>query len=824
MDQWNLRNFLDKYKKITWQRITLGAVVVLILSLAVQASLPELKSGYWPSYTLDLADDNQAPPRALKLRVLAPVVAGPWNAEAPGYPVSVWLWNSEPLVPPLPTTYTVAFSAASPLLFLTDQAGTPVSEVELVPGNQRGRPATVYLRQRSSSWWPFQALRLNVTVLDPVRPDRLLSGGIDLSLAAWSSLSLFVLRFLDALFGPTLTLASTAVVVVGFGMQQILQRQDKEEEEGINQKLQEIGRLGELVKTDPGKAVRLWWEYSRWASPVEGKPAWQKPPLQEKLSAVWDRDIAEQPWREAVLTEAVGLFNNGDNEKAVIRARLIYNLDPQDKSVEAIAAGCLIACAEQKKHQVVNIAGQVGSSQVVAAIWQFYNRYADGELAAPVKSIIAQALAEMAGQAATVVEVEQFLFNEEKGLRLLREPEFGDVVQRLIAESSEPQQRQLAAKIQAKRGESYRWPELWPEWLQSLQAGETDELKWLREVISSSFEYNPFVPGKAELDPNFQGHFDYPPLLASKTGPQRAARPSILFGGPGSGKTGTALIVAYDCHHSREGPPGKGVFPLYLPLGLAGDQERDELFYLDLMARAAAENLVEFLALNPYTYLEHQENQSFALAHMLTYSTGSAQTVEIHLRQTELANSSAGRRLVKRMIEHSRVFPRRMRTNREDLLEMLRHARPAGFDRTYVLLDLSLVSETKTREAAQLQPLLDLMLPLARRKVYLKLFLPLSLKEGLMMPAGVIAEIQRWTPEALDHLLKKRLEAAQSRIESLDTFFDRDARDLNPTAMLIEAAGGSPSQLIKLIRQLIQYQLERNNFVKIDYNTLEKVL
>lgn len=731
------------------------------------------------------------------------------------------------MAPATRITYTVAFSSASPLLFLTDQNGSPVSEVELTPGSGRGQPATVFIRQRSSYWLPFQRLRLNITVLDPTQTDRKLSEGIDFPLAAWSRLPLFWLRFLDTLFGPALTLASTAVIVVGFGMQQILQRQDREEEEGIKQKRMEIERLGELVKTDPGKAVRLWSDYSQWVSPVEGKSEWQKPELQEKLTGLWDKEIADQPWRKALLTEAVGLFNSGDQEKAVVRAKLIHSLDPKGKSVETIAAGCLVACAEDKRQQITNIASQVGPKQVMEAIWKFYTSHAGGELADPAKLIAVQTLAELAGQPTAIAEVHQVLIKDEVGLRLLREPEFGDVLQRLSTEASDSQHRQLAADLKAKRVEAYRWPPLWPNWLQNSPGDQTGTLKWLKEVISDDFKYDPFIPLKAEFDPHFERHFVYPLVLEAKTGPQRSPLPTILFGGPGSGKTAAALIIAGDCRNAREGPQGNSVFPLYLPLPLARGQKADTMFYLDFIVRATARSLVDFLALNPYTFLEHKENQKFALAHLLTYNAESVQNLGILLKQTELSNNSAGRHFLKRLIDHSQVIPETPTYNQESLLEMLRYARPYGFSSTYVLIDVAPVSESLlgARGAAKLQPLLDLMLSLAGRDVYLKLFVPLALKKELEVPHGVVTEILHWTDEALDQMLKKRLEGAESRIDSFDAFFDRNTRlDLNPTPTLIRKAGGSPGQLIHLVHQLIRHQLDKEIFARIDHDSLEKVL
>lgn len=820
------QQFWGELLKFTWSRIIGWALILLVISISFQACSFLLKSSYQTSPIIRVSDYSQNPPKTLQYQFKYPTSVYIEDEETPRQFISTWLWTTEPISSVSPTTYTLSFLYQDDDLLFINEEGLPASaEVNLMLDNQRGEPQVIYLHQAPSVPWWFKSVGLTTRVIHPQRPDIFLPGAHTVHIRLWPWWAIGFMEFLEVLFGPTLTLASTALVVIGIAVQQEIQRREKQDEKELDQKLKEIDSIKELLETDIGKATRRWWQYTKWTRGLENsKPDWQKLELQNKLNDLWNNEIKEREWRKALLIEAVGFFNNRELQKTVERASLIHEIDSSDDSSETVASQFLIAYVEKKQHQIINVKQQFGVKKAVEAIKWLYS-YKE-ELKLVVKPVVVQTLAELVGQADTIAEVHKILLHDKEYQHLLKEPEFGEILHQFISEKPEPEKEQLAQELQAKRQENYHWPSLWPPWVNGvIIRDDPNVLKWLQEVISAEFTYNPFIPQKAELDSNFTTYFVDPAVLDHKNGVLRAVQPTILFGGPGSGKTATAFLLMQECQKTGEKESKGNVFPVYFPLHLSASSRLSSSFYLDTAIKAVGEALITFLVLNPYTFLDHNENQKFAIAYLLTYSVGSTQNLEVLLKQTTLSNDNIGKHLLKRLVEKSRDLPEGLIANKEIKLEMLRQARPAGFAHTYILIDLSLTPQiSKVRAAEQLQPLLELMFPLARGEVYLKLFMPLMLIDSLTIPSGIGSDVMTWSPQKLKELLDARLSMA--RVTSFSQFFDRDAneREPDPIQQLTVVANHTPGALLRLINQLLQYQAHENSSDKINNDTLETVL
>ncbi len=142
---------------------------------------------------------------------------------------------------------------------------------------------------------------------------------------------------------------------------------------------------------------------------------------------------------------------------------------------------------------------------------------------------------------------------------------------------------------------------------------------------------------------------------------------------------------------------------------------------------------------------------------------------------------------------------------------MIAGALPAGFESLYLILDLP-AAPIKLRDkvslAKHLQQLLDLTIPLAARGMYLKLFLPDTLRPHLDdLPACEVVTLT-WDTDGLTEMLDARIRAANG---------DRLAALCGPDALggpslddqLIRVANGSPRRLVHLGNKLLRTHVQR---------------
>ncbi|MCB0177777.1 MAG: hypothetical protein KDI62_06075 [Anaerolineae bacterium] len=596
----------------------------------------------------------------------------------------------------------------------------------------------------------------------------------------------------------------------------------------LQQVIEEIEEIKELIEEDLDKAIRRWWGFKQMTLNQDDEGGvWRNADLLKKLKDVWTYEIKDLDWQLELLKKAIDYYYKDNINGAVERATLIDKINPGDRSKAAISAKLLVAFMKNDNQQIVNLAQEVEPLPVVEAIWWLYT-FKDVEFSIIVKPIVAKTLSILAGQSEAVQYVHQMLHLSIDGQSLLGDQNFDPApLQELARESPEQYHRELAYDLLLWRQAGYGWPPLWSDGLSWPPKRNTPVTVWLKEVISHSLSYNPFEIRKAELEPNLFNLFVSESFWALNDDLWRIPQAAILFGEQGGGKTTIAFMLVREHRETRPDISKKRVFPVYFPLEINPSSEIAPSFFLDALANALARDLKDFLVLNPYTFLDHHENKKFAIAALLTYSAGSTKALETALKRTSLSNHTTGKWLIDQMIQNSYDLHPGPKLAKMDKIEILQQARPLGFDHTCILVDLKVNADTQkfnSTTANHLQPFLELMMPLARAKTYVNLFLPLDFKAYLSIPVGIMVDELTWTPADLEKLVGARLiEASKGQIVSFSQLFDRDVLEEDITR-LVRVAGNSPGTLLKLINQLIELQADKTPFSKIDLDTLETVL
>ncbi|MCB0192372.1 MAG: hypothetical protein KDJ65_10555 [Anaerolineae bacterium] len=596
----------------------------------------------------------------------------------------------------------------------------------------------------------------------------------------------------------------------------------------LQQGLNEIEEIKESIEEDLDKAIRRWWGIKQMTlSQGDEGGVWRNADLLKKLEDIWTYEIKDLEWQLELLRRAIANYHKGNINGATERATLIDQINPGDSSKAAVSAKLLVAFMKNDDQQIVNLAQEVDPLLVVEAVWWLYS-FNDVEFSVIVKPIVAKTLSTLAGQTNAIHYVHQILHLSIDGQNLLEDPNFNPIpLQELASESPEQYHRELAYDLLRWRQAGYGWPPLWSDGLIWPPKRNTYVTVWLKEVLSRSLSYNPFSIRKAELEPNLFNLFVSEPFWVLNGDSWRTPQAAILFGEQGGGKTTIAFMLIREHRETIPDISKKRIFPVYFSLEINPSSEIAPSFFLDVLANTVARALKDFLVLNPYSFLDHHENQKFAIAALLTYSAGSTKTLETALKRTSLSNHTTGKWLIDQIIQNSYDFHPGPKLTEMDKIEILQQARPLGFDNTCILVDLKVKANTQkfnSTRANHLQPFLEIMLPLARAKIYVNLFLPLDLKKYLSIPAGIMVDELTWTPAELEKLVGARLsEASKGLIVSLSQLFDRDVLEEDITR-LVKAAGNSPGTLFKLINQLIELQIEKTSFSKIDLDTLETVL
>jgi hypothetical protein len=309
-------------------------------------------------------------------------------------------------------------------------------------------------------------------------------------------------------------------------------------------------------------------------------------------------------------------------------------------------------------------------------------------------------------------------------------------------------------------------------------------------------DLNPFGPEKAEQDPALPDLFyRISPLWEELV----ALQPAAIVAPPGSGRSALIWMLRYEC--GLVGSAVEHVFPVYVPIYTFSSPEEAQA----TIRHAVATAVCQALAGNPYDLLGLGDAPRQGLAGLLLRDAGGVVPLlrDLHLRGLDEGDPDA-QLLAETLTLEARSLPPGVEGGDGYVPQF----HPYGRAYTFLLIDLFL------KEADQLQDLVDLFLTRwlvswTPRHLVPKVFLPSRPKSC----SPSLLELC-WDADALRRLLWHRLERAglvlpadgpalQGWIDGVD----------DPDGALVEAAGGSPAQLVRLgnrlIRRLAQPQLLR---------------
>lgn len=327
------------------------------------------------------------------------------------------------------------------------------------------------------------------------------------------------------------------------------------------------------------------------------------------------------------------------------------------------------------------------------------------------------------------------------------------------------------------------------------------------------------------------------PILSLLQKPQ----PAVVFGVPGQGKTTLRLALTA---LSRRTQRNRLVVTFTIPQNLEGKPSW-EMFAPQLSKQGAVDLFVQIVEhFNPILDKPTDE-QIKALADVLAFAGRPlARLIHRIVTRPELdgrlgladrwhavdrlpvrmvQRTPALLQLIENIAEQMKRVPTRASGDWQRLVEV---ANMWGFEEIFVLID-GVDTWHRSREEmwVLIEPFLHQLPTWENGRIYGKFFLPTSLKENVLSlwpkeDTNQLIELQ-WSKEQLSQLLHARLAAGGSRRVNLNGFVHPEWQ-VDLTEMLIEAAQGSPRQLLKMTSALIDAHLTRIRNLQLANNHFHK--
>jgi len=378
-----------------------------------------------------------------------------------------------------------------------------------------------------------------------------------------------------------------------------------------------------------------------------------------------------------------------------------------------------------------------------------------------------------------------------------------DGIQRL---DQHPEYRQHIPRKVLRDTEQSPWRAIlrpWPHvslWRGFPPAADAELAEGLRYL---GLESNPFGSGKAETDTLLLTCRVNPCWLEELHKPQ----PALLGGASGSGKTATALLLAYDSLR------GQDAFPVYYPA-------TPGTFKFDEIAQVMAKTLLHYLAVTPTGFLKRGVAGKAAIAHLLARYACPNLALRFHRAGLPLAGDGAKMlQEVETLIQGS-SFQEPL--SDDGLLALLSEAYPRGFRYTTILLDVQ--EQTDEGKAAPsdacLRSLFGLSDALARSGVFVKAFLPDTFWESGGQQSNQQPRALQWSDTDLRRLLGSRL--ARFGDDTLAAWCDPREGDLSPDSHLVSAAHGTPGGLSNKGNELLRRTGQRQR--RLTAQDLDEIL
>jgi hypothetical protein len=704
-------------------------------------------------------------------------------------PLSIWLQ-----VHPTPTlTVTlepliVAFSPHDESVLFTNQEGIPIaSQVVLTPGVQSAVPAVLYV-QRAPLVTDAVTSSLAVKVYEPgtgSNDELVLDAPERLVMALESPCKSRWRRFLDLLLGPTTQLLVLVGGAVAFAVEEWRLGRERGQKRKEERLAQVVGLKG--LSNDIVQAARRYKEYRE---KTEKERGWRDPDLRERLDDTW-RDLFT---RHNLQDGATRQLAQGNFGAARMLAELALEHDFEKPLSQALLTmselGRLQAERSDREESdpvVKRLGGIDGVEATVRACITVDREYADhGEIEGVRKTVVEQLVALIRRGCLQVVAQELSTYAHAQDL--LGEPEFKNPLEERKTEVAAQQMFKL-------RWEAFRWPGLWPA---APPAVEQPIASWLQTV---GLNFNPFGPEAAELDPRLK---DYGVEAVFERA--RGRRPVVVFGPPGSGKTAAALLLDWYCKYP-DPPREAGAFPVYYvpPTDVPRDAARRA--HLAAAVQTTADAMMRYLARWREGFLKLPPPGKQSVARLLSLCACSDKHLEAGLQRVG-PEWGTSRRLIREVTALYQEVSHEGMTEQE-YLDLLAGAKPDGFEYLYLLADLpsAMVGPRAPATAHSLRPLLDLIVPLAARGVYLKLFLPDVLRRYLDDLTAYEVMSLTWSADDLTKMLEARFRRAGG--DGLGALCVPPDPDID--RQLAKAAGGSPRQLVRVGNALLKEHVRRTS-------------
>jgi hypothetical protein len=762
---------------------------------------------------------------SLALEVIYPEEVRLKPADESGQPVSIWLRRATPgfspspaslpsITPTLPVKGTpVPTPATNPYLLLiepydgslvfTNKEGLPAApRVALTSAMHAVTPSTLYVRRA-----PGEVPTSVPITLSLYAPDgRLITDTLGFSIYTEKKSKAWWRSIEDRLFGPATPLVGMAAALAAFAVEEYRgarQRQLEQEAEirEVQHKREQVKKaclikiehLRLLASQDPAKAAQTYHEYRQ---KTEIEDDWKDPDVAARLEDVW-QEIRSSPWQPPLLERASEHFAKASFHDAQYLVNLVGELDSNYSPAWTLATVIDFALAEDRDTWLE----EHGPTQIIASLQGMDRDYGNMARGTLIREPVADLLGHLI-RAEHVGEIERQLGATEHGLDLLREPECKQKLRQLADdENVSSEARAAAERLLARCRESVRWMAPWPPTRPDILPA------WKSWLDLAELAFNPFGPEVAELDPLLPGF-----ALDIAFERIRGARPVMVLGEPGSGRTAAALLLMHNCNDPPESPYESGAFPIYCPLRLDVSFQSDRSIYLETLAQASARAIIRFLAIKPNGFLELAPSRQEQLAELLVICAGSGERLARRLRQASTGTVSG------RLLRALGLLDAGARTagdlSEQAWLDLLSGALPAEFSHLYALVDVAgMPGDEASAAAARLRPLLELSAPLAAIGVHLKLFVPKALEPYLGDLNGFDTVTLSWNGQDLRCVLRERIRRANdphatTGRDSLEALCDLGARGMGVDELVISAAA-TPRELVRLGNRLLEVHVKR---------------
>lgn len=759
---------------------------------------------------------------SLALEVIYPEEVRLKPVDESGQPMSIWLrWatpgfspspaslpsitptlpvSGTPTPTPTPNPYLLLIEPYDGSLVFTDKDGLPAApRVALTPAVHAVTPSTLYVRRAPGEMAASVPITLSLYAPD----GHLITDTLGLSIKPEKKSKAWWRSIEDRLLGPATPLVGIAAALAAFAIEEYRGARQQQLEAKIREVqhkreqvkkacLIKIEHLRLLASQDPAKAAQTFYEYRQ---KIEIEDDWKDPDVAARLEDVW-QEIRSSSWQPPLLEEAARHFAEAKFHDAQVIVNLVRDLDPNYSPACTLATAIGFALAEDRNAWLK----EYGPTQVIASLRGMDHDYGDMARGTLIRERVAHLLGYLI-RAEHVGEIDRQLGATEHGLDLLREPECKQKLWQLADDENISSEARDIAERLLVRCRSVRWVAPWPPTRPAIPRA------WNSWLGLAEFAFNPFGPEIAELDPLLPG------FAVDITFERiRGARPVILLGEPGSGRTAAALLLMHNCNDPPERPYESGAFPIYCPLRLDVSFQGNRRIYLETLAQASARATVRYLAIKPNGLLELAPPRQEQLAELLVICTGSGERLARQLRQASTGAVSG------RLLRAPGLLDAGVRTagelSEQAWLDLLSGALPAEFSHLYALVDVAGVpADEALAAAARLRPLLELSAPLAAIGIHLKLFVPQVLEPYLGDLNGFDAVTLSWDGQDLRCVLRERIRRANdphatTGRDSLEALCDLGAQGIGVDNLLVNAAT-TPRDLVRLGNRLLEIHVER---------------